>query len=399
MAQISARVRSAGSGRLVSFLGPHNVSQPKVNAGVRRITVCHVISGDLWGGAEAQAAALMAKSVNAVDVCAITFNRGELLSRLEGAGIRVELADERHLGLAHLVRCVHAMLKRWRPDVVHVHGFKENLIAGIAARRLRIHIIRTHHGRGMIGVRWLHTWVERLNAAYLADGLISVSRELAEFLRRNGISLKHLHVIRNGIELSAAEMNAPASEFRESPGLQSFTVGTVGRLVGVKNHRCLLRAFRLVLDQIDNARLVIVGDGPLAGELKSLAAELGISERVLFAGFQRNVDSYIRALDVFVLSSLHEGVPISLLEAMGLGIPVVCTRVGGIPEVIAHNQNGLLVESDDATSLAAAVVKIAADKAFAHTLVENARLSLTNELSFENSLAGTISLYRETVSK
>ncbi len=375
------------------------MSEPKLSVDGRHITVCHVISGDLWGGAEAQAAALMTRSTNEVGVCAITFNRGELLSRLEDAGIRAELADESRMGLAHLVHRVHTVLGRWRPDVVHVHGFKENLIAGIAARLLRIPIVRTHHGRGMIGAGRLHTCIERFNAAFLADGLIAVSRDLAESLRLSGISLKHLRVIRNGIDLSAAEISASAAAHREPSADKDFTIGTVGRLVGVKNHRCLLIAFRHVLDQIGNARLVIVGDGPLAGELKSLAAELGISERVLFAGFQRTVSTYMRSLDVFVLSSLHEGVPISLLEAMSMDVPVVCTRVGGIPEVIAHSQNGLLVEPEDARSLAAAVVRIAADKAFAHMLAENARSSLTNELSFESSLAGTISLYRETVSK
>lgn len=360
---------------------------------VGRIKICHVISADLWGGAEAQAAALMCRLADSADVCVIVFNRGELYSRMEKSRIPVELADESVLGLAGLVRRVHSVLGKWRPNLVHVHGFKENLVAGIAARLRGIPIVRTHHGRGMIGAGKLHAHIERFNAALLTDGLIAVSKDLAEFLRSSGISSKNLHVIRNGIALSAeAQRAAPRSD-------RTFTIGTVGRLVPVKNHKCLLEAFKRVHDEIDGARLIIVGEGPLAGQLESQAAELGISEQVLFAGFQRDVDPYLRGLDVFVLSSLHEGVPMSLLEAMSMYIPVVCTRVGGIPEVIADNHNGVLVDSDDAESLAAALKKIAADRSFAARLAENARCTVTGELSFDSCLASTISLYGAMVLK
>lgn len=372
---------------------------PTDKIGGRHIRVCHVVSGDLWGGAEAQASALIQGLADHADVCVVVFNRGELCSRIEASRIPVELADEKVVGFAGLVRRVHSILEKWRPQLVHVHGFKENLAAGLAGRLLGIPIVRTHHGRGLIGAGKRHTYIERLNAAFLTDAVIAVSNDLAEFLRRSGLSLRNLHIIRNGIALPAGDHRVAIVRGTAGQGNPSFTVGTVGRLVAVKNHKCLLKAFKRIHDEIDIARLIIVGDGPLAGQLESLAVELGISGQVRFTGFQRDVDDYLRSLDVFVLCSLHEGVPISLLEAMSMGIPVVCTRVGGIPEVLTDNHNGMLVESDDAESLSAAVRKIAADRTFAQWLADNARSTVAGEFSFDTCLASTISLYSRMVLK
>ena len=119
---------------------------PIENTNVRHVTICHVISGDLWGGAEAQATALIAGLASHVNVCVIVFNRGELCSRIERSGIAIDVADESTLGFVGMVRRIHGILGHRRPDVVHVHGFKENLIAGIAARMRGIGVVRTHHG-------------------------------------------------------------------------------------------------------------------------------------------------------------------------------------------------------------------------------------------------------------
>jgi glycosyltransferase involved in cell wall biosynthesis len=343
--------------------------------------------------------ALIQRLAEQADVRAVVFNRGELCSRIEAPGIPVEVADESALGLAGLARRLHSILGKWRPDLVHVHGFKENLVAGTAARLRGIPVVRTHHGRGMVGAAKRHTYIERFNAAFLTDGLIAVSKDLAEFLRDSGLSLRNLHVIKNGIALPAEDRRVTLPSDAAPPAERSFTIGTVGRLVTVKNHKCLLEAFKRVHDEIDAARLVIVGDGPLTAQLESQAAQLGISSQVQFAGFQRDVADYLRRMDVFVLSSLHEGVPISLLEAMSMRIPVVCTRVGGIPEVITDNHNGLLVDSGDAESLSAAVKKIAADRSFAERLANNARSTVMGELSFDSCLASTISLYRAMIVK
>lgn len=373
------------------------MAEAKDKAQSRPLAVCHVISGDLWGGAEAQAAALIRGLAERAGVSAIVFNRGELCTRLEKASIAVDVADESTFNAVKLVQRVHAILQHRRPDLIHVHGFKENLIAGVAARLCGIPIVRTHHGRGMVGVSRRHTYIERLNARFLTDRLIAVSKDLAEFLRARRISLRNLRVILNGISSEVWKAAKAGVELPRED--RAFTIGTVGRLVAVKNHKCMLEAFRLFRNEVSMGRLVLIGEGPLAAHLQSLAEKLGIASEIEFTGFQRDVAEHLRRLDVFVLSSLHEGVPISLLEAMAMGIPVVCTRVGGIPEVIVDDQNGLLVDSDDARALSIALRKIATDRTLAQRLVDNARATVANELSFERCLANTISLYSELVAK
>lgn len=366
---------------------------------LRDATVCHVISGDLWGGAEAQALGLMQGLSEHAHVCAIVFNRDKLYASIEQSGMPVDLSDEQALGFAALISRTRSILKQRRPDIVHVHGFKENLVAGIAARLLGIPVVRTHHGRGMVGVKRRYSHIERLNAALLTDSTIAVSEELAKFLRARGLPLRNLQIIRNGIDSGSGHHQAPSTKSSDGPQARPFTVGTVGRLVTVKNHKCLLDAFKITCERIDPARLIIVGDGPLAGPLAEHAAKLGMTDKVVFAGFRPDVSDCLSSLDVFVLSSFHEGIPMSLLEAMSMDIPVVCTRVGGIPEVITDQYNGLLADSNDAMSLAAAMTRIASDRGLAQRLAANARATVSGELSFTRCLASTISLYRGMLSK
>jgi len=326
------------------------------------------------------------------------FNHGELYSRLERSRVEVDVADEATLGLLSLVRRMCAIFRKWRPDLIHVHGFKENLIAGLAARMVGIPVIRTHHGRGMIGANRRYTYIERFSAAVLTDMLIAVSNDLAEFLRLNGVSPGKLRVVWNGIRCRPE----PARQAEASGGSRSmrpFTIGTVGRLVAVKNQVQLLDAFKIVSEEVTAARLVIVGDGPLEAHLKDHATRLGISDRVLFAGFQKDVSSYLEEWDVFVLCSLHEGVPLSLLEAMRMGTPAVCTRVGGIPEVIKDRCNGLLVAANDAKTLSMAIVELSANSSLARQLATNAMATLREEFSLDRCVADTVSLYRDIALK
>jgi glycosyltransferase involved in cell wall biosynthesis len=138
-------------------------------------------------------------------------------------------------------------------------------------------------------------------------------------------------------------------------------LGTVGRFVPAKDYATLLRAAKPVLESNKGAQLWLVGDGPEKEALVRLSGELGIRDRVLFTGGQPDVSKYLSKMTVFVLSSITEGIPVAMLEAMAAGVPVVATRVGGIPEVISDGVDGLLVESRHPDALANAIARVARD--------------------------------------
>ena len=176
-------------------------------------------------------------------------------------------------------------------------------------------------------------------------------------------------------------------------GPGTLLIGTVGRLSPVKGHGQFLRAAKLILERED-ARFLIVGDGPLRGELAISARQLGIDHACAFVGSRSDVYDLVAAMDIFVLPSLDEGIPMALLEAMALRVPVVATAVGGVPEVVAHRETGLLVESRDEPGLAAACLELARDPNGARKLAARARRTVEEAFSHEGNGLALVETYR-----
>jgi L-malate glycosyltransferase len=327
--------------------------------------ILHIISGDTWAGAEAQALSLVRTLAArpSVDLQVVTLNDGVLCRGLRDAQVHVVTVDEARHGIPALIRATGRLIASFRPDVVHGHGLKENLVGGTAARVAGAKVVRTHHGKGLVGAAARYDVVERLNAAFLTDKLIAVSDDLRSVLVSHGLPGRKMVVVRNGV---AALTPSPPAETRKRKAQlgippDAVVVGTTGRCVPVKNQSGFLEAARLVHQARPDAWFVIVGDGPLRPALQSQAAALQIAGNVVFCGFREDAPRLAEAFDVFALPSLHEGIPMALLEAMGLGTPVVATAVGGVPEVVKHRQNGVLVPPNDAAALARACLEVIED--------------------------------------
>jgi glycosyltransferase involved in cell wall biosynthesis len=195
-------------------------------------------------------------------------------------------------------------------------------------------------------------WLRR-GVSTLVDAYVAVTPALARAaLDSRETSAERLHVVPNGVDLSRFKPDPAAREaVRAELGIppSAWIVGTVGRLAPEKNQALLLRAMMPLLDE--RRQLVIVGDGPEGAALKALAAESWRSEYCHFVGARNDVERYLAAFDVFALSSLTEGLPLVLLEAMATGVPVVSTAVGGIGDLIERGETGLLVPSEDEPEL------------------------------------------------
>lgn len=337
------------------------VSRPGV------LRVCHVASGDLWAGAEVQTAQLLVELQKdpALHVEAIVLNRGMLYDQLVLAGINTHLIDEGALNSFEISRRLYEFNRRWRPDVVHTHRIKENCLGGLAAALSDVPVIlHTVHGiqealGGWEHVKWkCYSLMSSQVTKRVASGLIGVSNDIASFLRKRfpDTQVKCIH---NGIMNNVSARSDMPVTTRDQIGIAepAFVVGCVGRLSPVKGIEYLLRAVSLLVHErgMQSIRVAIVGGGPLQRSLETLAQQLAISEHVRFLGERHDVPSLLRLFDVFAMPSLHEGIPMALLEAMRAGCPVVASAVGGIPEVIRDGTDGMLVPAEDPSALAHAI--------------------------------------------
>jgi glycosyltransferase involved in cell wall biosynthesis len=173
-------------------------------------------------------------------------------------------------------------------------------------------------------------------------------------------------------------------------------IGIVGRLVPIKNHALFLQAARFVHEQLPDAFFAIVGDGERRAELVEMASSLGLADRVRFTGWIADVPPVYGALDVLVLSSNNEGLPVSLIEAMAAGVPVVSTSVGGVPDLLDGGQLGAVVLPGDVQGMAAAIIRALTDPA-ARATAEAARKMTLQQYDIRHSVAQTDALYRRLV--
>lgn len=331
------------------------------------LRICHVASGDLWAGAEVQTVQLLTELQKdpTLHVQAIVLNKGTLYDRLVAAGINTHLVDEGVLSSFEISRRLYEFNKRWRPDVVHTHRIKENCLGGLAAALSNIPVIlHTVHGLqealgGWEHMKWkCYSLVSSQVTKRVASGLIGVSSEIASFLGKKFPNTQ-ITCIHNGIINDIPARTDMPETTREQIGIAetAFVVGSVGRLSPVKGIEYLIQAVSLLVHEqgIKSIQVAIVGGGPLQKSLETLSQNLAVAEHVKFIGERQDVPSLLRLFDVFAMPSLHEGLPMALLEAMRAGCPVVASAVGGIPEVIRDGNEGVLVPPKDSSALAQAI--------------------------------------------
>jgi glycosyltransferase involved in cell wall biosynthesis len=275
---------------------------------------------------------------------------GTLAPRFEALGVPTEGLHCPPGALRQTVCRLTRRLRQLRPHVLHTHNPSPHIFGALAACAARVPVlVHTKHGRNSPDVRRkvaLNRW-----ASCLSSCIVPVSEDAAEVVRLiERVPARKVCVIRNGIDL-AAFPTAPAP--RPARGNRAIHVA---RLNLVKDQRTLLRAARLVADAEPAFRLDLVGDGPARAEVEALRTELALDGHVRFLGYREDVRDLLAAADFFVLSSVSEGISLTLLEAMAMGLPVAATDVGGNREVVAQGETGLLVPAQSPAALAEAML-------------------------------------------
>ena len=286
--------------------------------------------------------------------------------------------------------------------VIHSHGYKGNILLGFIPRIIRrLPMVATLHGytstSGLSKMK-IYEWLDTLSHRFM-DAIVLVNKGMLNHPEIKKQKTK-FHIINNGI---AININSSSTNTNIS-GIESFCnegyiIGSIGRLSTEKGYTYLVEALRLLVNKGINAKLVLMGDGYLREELELQAARSGIADRVLFTGYVYNARQCIPFFNVYAISSLTEGLPITLLEAMQYRTPIVATAVGGIPDVITDKQDGLLVKPCDPTMMAEALHTICSDSQYSKKMTENAYRKLTVSYSSRTMAAEYVKLYKKIIAK
>lgn len=311
-------------------------------------------------------------------------------------GLRVETIPCDGRADWRAVRALRTLIYRHKVDVLHPHGYKSDLYAYAANLRGKTALMATSHNwpSRKISMR-AYGWLDR-RVLRKFDGIAVVSELVAKTLKGAGVPAERISVVANGIDIAQFQNASPRLR-RELGWEQHKIVAFVGRLVPEKGGDVLLRSICSISPLYPEARFVFVGEGPARAEWERLATSLGIAGRVRFVGFRPDMPEVFSSIDLLVLPSLTEAMPMCLIEAMAAAKPVIATNVGAIPAVIEPGVNGLLVRAGDDTALSRAIARVLDNPGLGRRLGENGQARAVERHSASAMARNYIRLYERAI--
>jgi len=359
----------------------------------KKIKVMQLASGDLWAGAEAVVYELCKglSGIDGVELCTVILNNGKLAQACRDSGITTLVVDEKNYGAAGLVKKLIKISRSFRPDIIHSHRYKENIIASTCAAFSGFpKLVTTVHGlpeaaysRKTRGILLLNSLIVR----YLFSGVAAVSDDIMKHLAKAYGSTRKLKCIYNGIDIPEADGKIPGS----------VVLGSAGRLVKIKDFALLIETASLVTAEKPDARFLLAGDGPEKEMLNEKIRSLDLAQNFKINGHVEDMGRFYKSLDIYVNTSQHEGIPMTILEAMARGIPVVAPSVGGIPEIITCDEEGILVKERTAFAFAKALIELMNSEEKIQQIGLAARKRIKDQFSNTKMTSAYHELYLELV--
>ncbi len=371
----------------------------------RRNAVLHLLTGRVFAGAEEHALSILTRMrPHGFEPCLAA--PGALIEAMEpnlsAAGVKcLPLEFSSRLDVPTSARLLRFM-RRENIAILHCHLFTASLSGAGVARMAGVGaVLETCHGpevwrmgKGLRASFWVDRQVGRLVDKYIAVSH-AAARHLSETKR---VPKNKIRVIHNGRDLDrfGSTNSQRRAATRNSLGLRDEpTILTLARLDEQKGHRHLIDALAKVAAHRPDVVTILAGEGPLEDRLRAQCAALGLTERVRFLGYRRDVPELFEAADMVVLPSLYEGLPLVAIEALAAGRPMVATEVDGTPEVVIHEQTGLLVPPANPTALAAAIERLLGDPELASRLAADGRKFVRENFALQRQIEETVALYSE----
>lgn len=284
-------------------------------------------------------------------------------------------------------------------DILHCHDYKSNFYGLLAAGRIVPKVATNHNWLTSSVKSKIYCLIDGLLIRFF-DRIIAVSDEIKDKVRRYGIGCGKIAVVYNGIDAGRFSHEYDPADVRSELGISEGhkIIGIVGSLTPEKGHSFLLSAAAAVLKEYKNIKFLIIGDGPLRRNLEDQARMFGIQESIVFAGYRSDIPRVVSQIDIFVLCSLKEGLPMALLEAMAARKPVIASNVGAVPNVLKNMETGVLIEPGDPDSLKEAIISLLGDERGARNLALNGFERVRTHFSSLSMSGKYIKLYSELLS-
>ena len=362
------------------------------------MNVIHIISGGDVGGAKTHVLSLLAGLKETETVRLVCFLEGPFAQEARDLGIPTTVIEGNNL--FRVRNRILSMIREDKVEIIHCHGSKANLMGTLLRKKAGVPVISTVHsdyrldymGRPLAALTFGN--INRMVLPHF-DGWIGVSHTMTKLLTARGFDVQKIYTLYNGVDFSREISVLSREAYFEKVGLKvekdSVVYGIAARITPVKDMTTLIQAFSMALKEQPSLRLIIAGEGEQEEEIRALARELCPASTVIFAGWEKDIDSFYNALDVNLLTSVSEAFPYALPEGARMHCATIASMVGGVPYLIDHGINGLLFRPKDVETLRDHILFFARNKeereAMGQALYEKTRAQFSLTVMIQNQLA------------
>jgi glycosyltransferase involved in cell wall biosynthesis len=362
------------------------------------VRILHINTERTWRGGEQQTLYLLEglkrRNIDSVLICQ---PNSPMAERARAAGIEVfPVAMHGEVDLPACLR-MRRLIKRFNTTIIHSHTSHAHALAFWASLGTNVGLLVTRRVDFSI---FRHSFLKLSGIKYsrMADYYIAISHKIKDVLVADGLAGERIFVVHSGIDIERFAKDSGeqlTSEFNLKP--DAAVVINVAHLAGHKGQKYLVRAIPHVLEKIPHTRFFIVGDGELRGELEELAGLLNLKESLTFTGFRKDVGAFYKIADLFVMSSIQEGLGTAVLDALATCTPVVAAKSGGIPEIIQDGETGRLVNAADPAALAAGIIELLTHPQRAQQMAQNGHTAVLRDFSIDTMVEKNIQIYQKVI--